>query len=548
MKRVGIAVAGIVVALLIIVVILPFFISANTFLPELEQRLSATLGRKTTISSLSLNLLAGGLKANNLVVADDPAFSTQPFLQAKELRVGVNMGSLLFHKQLDVKRLDVIDPDIQLLQNSAGHWNYSTLGAQSKKTSAQNNPQSEIFSIDSLKIENGKVTVGTVPSMTAPRIYSALDLTVTHFSFSNAFPFKLSADVPGNGTIKMGGNAGPLNAQDTTLTPFEATLGIQHLDPVKAGFLDQQAGVSGVLNGAAKLSSNGTGVDSSGQITGTGMKFSAQGAPAPVPMKLTYRISYTLSSSSGNIASANLTAGQVVAGLTGTFHLLPAHSQVNLQLAGDNLSIDALQSLLPAFGVKLPNGSVLKGGTLSTTMAINGPLNDLVITGPVAMSNTQLSGFNLKSKLSTISALNSLGGGSGNLTQIQTLRGDVKDTPQAITITNILAVIPALGQATGSGTILPGGQLNFNMLAKLSGKSGLGAIANGVMSALPGIFSHQVQTRGIPLTVRGTTSNPTFNVDASVFTSGTATQPGAASPNAPLNSLGKAVQGLFGSH
>ncbi len=553
MKRVAVIVGVLVVVLLVMAMTLPLFVSTNTFLPILQQRLSATLGRKVTIGNLSLNIFKGGMVADNLVIADDPAFSTQPFLQAKQLHVGVNLGLLLFHKQLDVTKLDIINPDMQLLQAANGRWNYSSLGttgaaagpAGNTQSTPQSNSQPEIFSVDSIHIQNGRATVGTAPPVGPSRVYSGIDLSVSHFSFTTQFPFQLAARLPADGTVKLTGAAGPMNPSDSALTPFHAKLTMQHIDPVAAGFLDEQAGISGLLDVSAKMASDAVTVTSSGDVVGNRMLFSAQGKPASTPMKLTYSTTYNLASKIGNISRATIMAGPVTANLNGTYQLLPGHPQIELQLDGRDLSLNALQALLPAFGVTLPHGSVLHGGALSTTLAIDGPMNDLVITGPVDVRNTQLAGYDLGSKLSAISALNSLGGGTGNVTDIQTFRADLKDTPQVIAITNILAVVPALGQATGSGTILPGGQLNFNLLAKLSGKGGLGAVATSVMSVLPGIFSQRVATDGIPLTVRGTTSSPVFNVDASVFASGNPANSGQ--PSKP-NTLGNALQGLFGAH
>ena len=52
----------------------------------------------------------------------------------------------------------------------------------------------------------------------------------------------------------------------------------------------------------------------------------------------------------------------------------------------------------------LPFGSKLNGGTLSADLAINGPLDKLVIAGPVRMSNTKLAGFDMGAKLGALSA------------------------------------------------------------------------------------------------------------------------------------------------
>lgn len=544
MKRVAMAVGIVILVLLLVVVALPFFINANMFLPLLQQRLTAALGRNVELGNLSLNLFEGGLVADNLVIADDPAYGTLPFLQAQELRVGVDLEKLLLDKQLEITDLEIVDPRIRLLQNARGEWNIATLGAGHNAGPATPNAPPPNFSVDSLRIVGGQATVGTVPAITAPRTYSNIGLTLSNFSFTSQFPLQASAQLPGNGTVRLTGTAGPINAKDTTLTPFHAQLTMQHIDPVAAGFLERQAGISGLLDVAANLASNGTTMTSTGTVTGQHMQFSAQGAPAPSPMRLEYSVLYSPVANAGKITRAVLTSGPIAAYLSGGFWLLPARTQVQLQLDARNLSIDALQAMLPAFGVHLPNGSVLQGGTLSTTLAVDGPVNTPVITGPLSVNNTRLSGFDLGSKLRAISVLNRLGGGTGNVTEIQTLQADLRDTPQALTLSNILAVVPALGQATGSGTIYAGGQLDFNMIAKFSAAGGLGAIANGVMAFLPGGFGQKVQTQGVPIKVRGTTSNPSFNVDASAFTqSAPATQQQPQS-----NPLGGVLNGLFGGN
>jgi hypothetical protein len=76
----------------------------------------------------------------------------------------------------------------------------------------------------------------------------------------------------------------------------------------------------------------------------------------------------------------------------------PANTNFDIKLAGDKLPMNELQSLLSAVGLKLPNGAVLQGGSLTTHLTIVGPLHDLVINGPVEFANLQLSGFRLNSQ------------------------------------------------------------------------------------------------------------------------------------------------------
>ena len=91
--KAAIAVAALIVVVLVVV---PFFVNADTFRPEIQDKLSNALGRKVTLGHISLSLLTGSLVAQNISIADDPNFSAAPFLEAKELRIGVELSALIF--------------------------------------------------------------------------------------------------------------------------------------------------------------------------------------------------------------------------------------------------------------------------------------------------------------------------------------------------------------------------------------------------------------------------------------------------------------------
>src|ERR1700758_3187625 len=90
--------AAVVGLFLVVIILIPFLVNGETFRPTLESRLSAALGRPVTLGHLSFSLFSGSLVADNIAIADDPAFSSSPFVQAKELKVGVELGPLIFGK------------------------------------------------------------------------------------------------------------------------------------------------------------------------------------------------------------------------------------------------------------------------------------------------------------------------------------------------------------------------------------------------------------------------------------------------------------------
>ena len=88
------------------------------------------LGRPVKVGNLSLSILGGSVEANELTIADDPKFSSGPFLQAKTLGVGVELMPLIFSKELHVTHLLIDEPAITLLRDREGVWNFSSIGNQ----------------------------------------------------------------------------------------------------------------------------------------------------------------------------------------------------------------------------------------------------------------------------------------------------------------------------------------------------------------------------------------------------------------------------------
>jgi AsmA protein len=218
---------------------------------------------------------------------------------------------------------------------------------------------------------------------------------------------------------------------------------------------------------------------------------------------------------------------------------------LDLHLAAPNVPIDQLEQLLPAVGVNLPSGSKLKGGTITANLAITGPATATTIAGPIEIDNTQLAGFDLGSKIQGISRVAGTSGG----TAIQKLRTDLDSSPQTTKFSNIDGVIPALGTATGGGTVSPSGALDFQLVAKFSSSSAIGGVANQGINAVAGLLGDRSNTaanKGIPLTISGTTSNPSIRANVgSIIKQQAGGLLGNSSGQQPSNAV-KTLKGLFG--
>jgi len=519
MRRKGKIVAAVVGAVIVAIAAIPLFVNVNTFKPLIEEQLTNALGRKATVGKLSLSPFSGSVTADDLTIADDPQYSSQPFIAAKELRLGVRMRPLIFDHKIVVTNLAIEQPQIHLVHAASGAWNFSTIGQNAAKRTEQQKQQSIVpdFTMDDFKIEDGHAVVENLPASGAPMVYDKVNMTVDGFSFTKMSPFKVSANLPGEGAVEVTGKSGPVNLQDAAKTPFNAQVTLRHLDPVAAGFLEKSSGLSVLADVDAHAVSNSTTLTSNGTVHTQHLKLRPDAVPASKPIDLTYSVVHNLSDNTGQVQDAAFQTGRVTAHTNGTYSMKPGGAvTVNLKLAGQGIPIDDLQTLLPAAGVKLPHGSVLQGGTLTTNLNIVGPLNALVITGPVELSNTRLAGFNPSSQLKGIVAVAT--GDTGNVTNIQALRVQLQVAKNGITANDIFLSMPAIGDAVGDGTVSPSGTLNFKLKMKVDTSRGVGGKAVGLLSMVNGTAGKtagQAAATGLPVTITGTSSNPIITPDVS---------------------------------
>jgi AsmA protein len=693
-----IAVGAVVALFLLVAICLPLFLNADSFRTKIEATLTKSLGRKVTIGKLELSVWSGGLVATNTSVADDPAFSSQPFIEAESVKIGVELLPLVFSKELRIRGFSLVSPKVQLLRAANGTWNYSSIG-KSGAASTQDTDTKQAFpdlTVGHVTVQNGRFAVGAQPAAgaagSAPlRVYDQVNLEVKDFGFKNSFPFTVSAHLPGDGTVSLTGKAGPVNAQDASATPFSGDLEMKHIDPLAAGFVDASDGITGVVddlvldaswdgtqmhvkklvvdtprltvvrnntppapkpaeanaegasmmqnlsvdsaqikNGTitlttagqktppavyqqlnaqisnlspktsspftvsaqlpgggslnangnmgpinqqnsaatplnaqvtlkhvelassgvlppdagiggtmdlqAQIQSNGQTLNATGNSQIAGIKLAANGQPAAKPVQVQFAVSQDEQAMTGQVQHAAVTLGRAVINISGTYQTSGPTTALNLKVNGDSMPVDELEAFLPAAGVHLPQGSALKGGTLTTALTVSGSTESPVISGPVKLSNTQLAGFDLGSKLQTLSKLTGgkIGGATGSGTNIRSLSMNIRESGGAIQTDNIALDVADVGTATGAGSVSAAGALNYNMNLKLTGlvagagggapaasaaggKGALlgslaGALGGGAAGGLGGFggLAGAALKNGIPVAIGGTTSNPTF--------------------------------------
>ena len=560
--RILVIVVAVVVVLLLVA---PFLIPVNSFRPTIEAKASEALGRKVEVGDLSLSLITGSLGAKNLSVGDDPKFSSSPFLTAKSLSVGVEIFPLIFSKTLNVTGITIDEPQVTLLRNPAGQWNYSSIGGSAsgpaKPAAKSSAPGSaEEISVKKLELKDGKIILGTTNSQKRST-YDHVNVTASNVSLNSQFPLTVSANLPGGGEFKLDGTAGPLDKSDTALTPLDAKIHVGSLNLASAGFLDPSLGLGGLVDLDSTIASKNGSVETKGSLKLSKALLVQGGSPAGVPAVIDYGTKYDLKKNSGVIMPSTVKIGSAVAHVNGTYDRQGEETVVNVKLAGDSMPAKDLEAFLPAIGVNLPKGASLNAGTLSTNLNIKGPTNKLVTDGTIGLFAAKLEGFDLGAKMAPIAALTGLK--TGKDLEIEKLTTIVHMAPTGLRAEDFNAILPALGTLKGAGTLDAKNNLDFKMAAMLTGGvlGGSGSVSNGIGSVLgtatgAGKSSSCKNGTTIPFMIQGTASDPKFvpdvgGVAANLLkselgcTGGTMLGAGEKGATTPANAV-ETLSGLFG--
>lgn len=520
MKKVLIVIGVIVIVLVVAAIAIPFFIDANQFRPTVEAQLTSALGRQVKIGNLSFSLLRGQLGADNIAIADDPAFSRNPFVQAKALDISVEIMPLIFNRAVHVQSLTLEQPQVALIRSATGTWNFSTIGQgkgnQPPARGTEPAPKKAEGSagstgaggggggipeiqIQKLAVLNGRILLGWQGRR--PQAYDAVNLRADNVSYTSRFPFTLSANMPGGGKMDVKGEAGPVDRNDASRTPFSAQANITRLDLASSGFLDAGAGIAGVVDFKGNVKSDGNRAQTKGTVTASRLCLVKGCHPASQPITVDYASDYDLARQTGTVDNTRIVTGKSAVNLAGNYDLHGASPLLHMKVNAPSIPVQDVQALLPAMGIILPEGASLQSGSGDAHMSVDGPVSNLVTTGNVALTNARLAGFSLGSKMAALSALSGINKAASD-TVIQTLSSGVRIAPEGIAANDLKLIVAGIGTLTGAGTIASNSAMNFKMLLQGGAGTGVGNVLTRVG------MGKNAAARGIPFMIQGTTARP----------------------------------------
>jgi len=115
------------VAVLIVLALFLIRPGASRLKTRLILSISRGVGRSVDIGAVHIRLLPRpGFDLENFVVYDDPAFGAEPILRASEVTADLRLMSLV-RGRLEIARLDLTEPSLNLVHQQGGRWNLAAL-------------------------------------------------------------------------------------------------------------------------------------------------------------------------------------------------------------------------------------------------------------------------------------------------------------------------------------------------------------------------------------------------------------------------------------
>jgi hypothetical protein len=127
-----------ILALILLLLFVPPFISISRYKNHIAQLVSSTLGRPVRLSSVELRLLPRpGFVLSDLTVEEDPAFGSEPVLHASTVTASIRLFSL-WRGRLALDRISVDEASVNLIRSPEGRWNIDSLFRTAAPTAKAN--------------------------------------------------------------------------------------------------------------------------------------------------------------------------------------------------------------------------------------------------------------------------------------------------------------------------------------------------------------------------------------------------------------------------
>ena len=160
-KRLWIALTAL--AVLLVILIVPPFLSVSRYKSRITQLISASLGRPVRLSSVEVRLLpTPAFLLSDLTVEEDPAYGAEPVLHANSVTASIRLLSL-WRGRLELDTISVDEASLNLVRTTPGHWNLDSLlrtaTAQAQSDTGKQDHPGSFVKLPYLKAAHSRINI-----------------------------------------------------------------------------------------------------------------------------------------------------------------------------------------------------------------------------------------------------------------------------------------------------------------------------------------------------------------------------------------------------
>ncbi|MGH9583947.1 MAG: AsmA family protein, partial [Bryobacteraceae bacterium] len=326
---IGIAIAIVVIVIALFVAV--SLVNINKFRPQIQAELESKLNRPVALGQMHLHIFPLSIKVDGITIGEPTGFpANPPFVRAKEVSASASLGSI-FGGTPEIRDLTLTDPQVELIQNAQGVWNFSNIGsapAPAQPGAVSNKPAAQAgakpaaanngttgFTLNQLKVVDGQIAVTNERTKSPRAVYNHIDVTLSNFAPDKQF--SIAADVhfhgPGKELLSFNGTGGPLATRPGQITPLNGSLSLQQislasLNSVAPGVIPPNTDAS--MSGNAVIATGNKMVTCKGGLTLSNP--SVRGAKINYPILTKYDFSLNQSNDQFVIQSGSVTIGPSV--------------------------------------------------------------------------------------------------------------------------------------------------------------------------------------------------------------------------------------------
>lgn len=403
MRKAGIIVLVALVVIIALAAVVPQFINVDRYRGRIQAELEKQLNRPASFGKLHASLLPPSAKVENVVVGEDKEFQTgRPFASAELLTVSLQLIPL-FHGDFQVNSIELKRPQVELVRNPQGVWNFASLGnrtvtrATTPVQSEQRPAAQQKLSLGELKLTDGTIGVTDEFNHETRTVYDHIDLSLQNLAPGKPFKVDLAAHLPGQGTqvARLQGTGGPIDDASIVDTPFDGKI---KLDQVSLSGAQKFLNSPALADMNATITGNATVENQSGKLASKGnLKIDnavVKGNEIGYPITVDYDATDDLNNDIIQIRHADIKLGNTPLSIAGSLNSRNTPALMDVKLNASDVSIAELARLAAAFGYAF-NPNMKAAGRLNADLHAQGSTDSPVLNGTLAARELVISGKDL---------------------------------------------------------------------------------------------------------------------------------------------------------